>query len=83
MTVIKICNKLRYHRERYGFSQAALASTSQVSKVTISKIERNQDYIPHHKTRRKLAEALNINVEQLFPAILAYSLPEPLVYNAP
>lgn len=58
-------NTLRQWREKRQFSQTELAAIVGVQAQTIGNIE-NAKHTPHTRTRRKLAEALNVPLEQLF-----------------
>lgn len=59
-------NHLREHRIRQLMTQKQLAEKSGVSQVTISFIE-NQLSNPMDLTKQKLARALAVNPEELFP----------------
>jgi transcriptional regulator with XRE-family HTH domain len=57
---------LRHWRERRGLSLRALEARSDVSFVTIARIEASK-MSPTVATLEKLAEALDISVRDLFP----------------
>ncbi|MFZ1415625.1 MAG: helix-turn-helix transcriptional regulator [Defluviicoccus sp.] len=56
---------LKFHRERCGLSQEALADVSKVSKKTISRIERDEIRKPRRNTTKQLAQTLGIAEEAL------------------
>ncbi|MCY8737557.1 helix-turn-helix transcriptional regulator [Bacillus haynesii] len=58
-------NTLKKKRSEKGWSQLELAERSGVSQPTISQIERGIRKCSTHKIIMKLAEALEINVEEL------------------
>ena len=58
-------NRLKEYRARYRLSQTELGNLADVSRQTISLIERG-DYIPSVTLALKLAKILNASVEQLF-----------------
>lgn len=58
-------NRLKEYRARYRLSQTELGNLSDVSRQTISLIERG-DYNPSVTLALKLAKILNASVEQLF-----------------
>lgn len=58
-------NRLREYRARYRLSQTELGNLADVSRQTISLIERG-DYNPSVTLALKLAKILNASVEQLF-----------------
>ena len=72
MSVIKIKNKLRFYREKRALTQEELAEKAHVSRDTISKIENDKIQVPLPKSRRKLAQALEVEVHQLFRPIAFY-----------
>ena len=57
-------DRLRNLRERRALSLADLAQLSRVGRVTISRIENGRQK-PRPKTIRALAEALQVEVEEL------------------
>ena len=57
-------NRLKEYRARYRLSQTELGNLSDVSRQTISLIERG-DYNPSVTLALKLAKILNASVEQL------------------
>ena len=58
-------NRLKENRARYRLSQTELGNLADVSRQTISLIERG-DYNPSVTLALKLAKILNASVEQLF-----------------
>ena len=58
-------NRLKEYRARYRLSQTELGNLAEVSRQTISLIERG-DYNPSVTLALKLAKILNASVEQLF-----------------
>ena len=58
-------NRLKEYRARYRLSQTELGNLADVSRQTISLIERG-DYDPSVTLALKLAKILNASVEQLF-----------------
>ena len=58
-------NRLKEYRARYRLSQTELRNLADVSRQTISLIERG-DYNPSVTLALKLAKILNASVEQLF-----------------
>ena len=58
-------NRLKEYRARYRLSQTELGNLADVSRQTISLIERG-DYNPTVTLALKLAKILNASVEQLF-----------------
>lgn len=58
-------NRLKEYRARYRLSQTELGNLADVSRQTISLIERG-DYNPSVTLALKLAKILNASVEQLF-----------------
>ena len=64
--IIKIRNRLRLYREKRGLSQEDLAQMCQITKETISRIERNKVKLPHPKTRQKIAKALDVEIFKIF-----------------
>ena len=58
-------NRLKEYRARYRLSQTELGNLADVSRQTISLIERG-DYNPSFTLALKLAKILNASVEQLF-----------------
>ncbi len=62
--VLYIGDRLRDLRKRALLTQKELADKSGVGVTTIIRIERNQ-VEPHGRTIRKLAEALNVEPEEL------------------
>ena len=67
---------LRVWREHRGFSQSALARTVDASRVQIVDIEAGRRTGSVH-TRRRLADALGIGLDDLIPAAAASVSPEP------
>ena len=58
-------NRLKEYRARYRLSQTELGNLADVSRQTISLIERG-DYNPSVTLALKLAKIFNASVEQLF-----------------
>ena len=58
-------NRLREERDSKGWTQAELAARVGVSRKTINTVE-NRVFTPSATLAIKLAQALGINVEQLF-----------------
>ena len=58
-------NRLKEYRARYRLGQTELGNLADVSRQTISLIERG-DYNPSVTLALKLAKILNASVEQLF-----------------
>lgn len=58
-------NRLKEYRARYRLSKTELGNLADVSRQTISLIERG-DYNPSVTLALKLAKILNASVEQLF-----------------
>lgn len=57
---------LRSHRLAQGISQERLAQLVGVTHSTIARVERGEVQ-PHRLTKRAIAEAFGVPVEQLFP----------------
>lgn len=57
-------NKIKYHRERCGFSQTELAERAGVSLRTVQRIESGQN-IPRGYTLTVLAQALELEIHEL------------------
>ena len=53
-------------RQQQGLSQETLAQKSGVSRVTISKLETKQDAIANIDTLRKIANALQVGIGDIF-----------------
>ena len=64
-------NRLKEYRARYRLSQTELGNLADVSRQTISLIERG-DYNPSVTLALKLAKILNASVEQLFSLSLIH-----------
>lgn len=60
-----LANRIRQERERVGLTQAALAEVVGVSRKTINTVE-NGIFTPSALLALKLAQALNVPVEELF-----------------
>ncbi len=68
MAIIKICNKLHHYRTVVRrISQQEAADRSNIHRMTISRIETDATRLPQSETQKKLAEALNIPLNRLFP----------------
>ena len=61
----RLANRIKSERERTGLTQAALAERVGVSRKTINTVE-NGVFTPSATLAIKLAEALELTVEQLF-----------------
>jgi transcriptional regulator with XRE-family HTH domain len=61
-------NKLRYYRQRCGFSQFDLARLVDASQTRINAWENNRSRPPANK-RQEIATALNTTPERLFDAL--------------
>lgn len=59
-------NKLKYYRDKKGWSVAELAEKSGVSKVTIYKLERGDSGCTRLTTLRALSNALGRTVDTVF-----------------
>jgi DNA-binding XRE family transcriptional regulator len=62
---------LREIREARGFTQAKLALESGISRQTIISLESNPDYNVTSKTLVALADALSVEVQDLFLPIVS------------
>lgn len=60
-----LINHLKEHRARLGLNQEELGKQSQVSRQTISLIERG-DYSPSVTLALKIAKIFGVNVEDVF-----------------
>ena len=58
--------KIREVRERLNMTQVELAVKSGVSRTTISNLENGVESVTTTRTLNKLANALGVNVEDLF-----------------
>ena len=61
----RLANRIKSERERLGLTQAALAEMVAVSRKTINTVE-NGIFTPSTLLALKLAQALNVPVEELF-----------------
>ena len=61
----RLVNRLKEERERLALTQADLAARVGVSRKTINTVE-NRVFTPSATLAIKLAEALELSVEQLF-----------------
>lgn len=59
-------NKVKYYREKVGYTQEKLAEESQVSRNTISYIENNIDANVTFGIMQKIANALGKKVATIF-----------------
>lgn len=60
-----IINKIREKRLERGWTQFKLAEKSGVPQPTISQIENGSRKYPTHENIKKIAKALQINIEEL------------------
>lgn len=60
----------RLRRER-GLTQSELGVRAGVSPTTVSLIERQDDYNPAPRVKRRLAEALGVSISTLWPTVEA------------
>ena len=60
-----LSNSVRMHREKMGLTQEELASMTKLSRQSIISIEKGR-FTPSVHTALMLAEALQMNVEELF-----------------
>lgn len=61
----RLANKIKAEREKAALTQAALAELVSVSRKTINTVE-NGVFTPSATLAIKLAQALNVPVEELF-----------------
>jgi putative transcriptional regulator len=61
----RLANRIKSEREKASLTQAALAELVGVSRKTINTVE-NGVFTPSATLAIKLAQALNLSVEQLF-----------------
>jgi putative transcriptional regulator len=61
----QLANRLKEERERLGLTQAELAARVGVSRKTVNTVE-NRVFTPSALLALKLAQALDVSVEQLF-----------------
>lgn len=73
--------KLKMLREKKGWSKYRLSKESGVAPITITKIERGEIY-PELETLLKLAEALDVDVEELIAGTKKVKTPEDIVKEA-
>tara|TARA_R110002167_G_scaffold189086_1_gene391238 strand:- start:204 stop:404 length:201 start_codon:yes stop_codon:yes gene_type:complete len=62
---VELLNKLKIHRAVHNLTQAELALKVGVSRKTINTVE-NGIYIPSTVLALKIAEVLNVTVEDIF-----------------
>ena len=65
--VAVLARRMKAYRERKALTQAEFAEACGVSRAMVANIERVA-YYPGKRTRRRLAEALGVPVEDLFEA---------------
>jgi DNA-binding XRE family transcriptional regulator len=65
---MKLQNKVRLFRERYGWPQAKLSSLAEVDRSLISIIE-HHNYQPSDRIKRKIAAALGVTVAEVWPEV--------------
>ena len=58
--------KIQEIREKKRISQTELSEISGVSRVTINRLENEENVVTNTKTLQKLADALNVSVKTLF-----------------
>lgn len=58
--------RIKEVREEHGMSQTQLAEISGVSRATIWALETGKEKVTTTKTLNKLANALNVTVDELF-----------------
>ena len=58
--------RIKAVREKIGMSQTQLSKKSGISRATIWMLENGEDKITTTKTLSKLAEALNVTIDELF-----------------
>lgn len=58
--------RLKTARLQNGYSQAALASKSGVAFATVSLLETEKTCQPHPKTIKKICDALNVPVAEIY-----------------
>lgn len=67
-------SNLKYYRETKGFTQEELAKKSEVSRNTISSIETDANINITYNVMKKLANALDESVEDIFFKKLAQNI---------
>jgi len=60
-----LANRLREEREKRGWTQGELAARTELSRKTVNTVE-NRVFTPSALVALKLAEALEVPIEQLF-----------------
>jgi transcriptional regulator with XRE-family HTH domain len=63
---VTLGTRIREARQREGFTQQQLASRIGVQQGTLSRWERDE-YVPHAYLKPRLARALHVHVDVLFP----------------
>ena len=58
--------RIKAVREKIGMSQTQLSKKSGISRATIWMLESGEDKITTTKTLSKIAEALNVTIDELF-----------------
>lgn len=58
--------RIKAVREKIGMTQTQLSKKSGISRATIWMLENGEDKITTTKTLSKLAEALNVTIDELF-----------------
>ena len=61
----RLLNRIREERDKHGWTQADLAARIGVSRKTVNTVE-NGVFVPSTVIALKLAQALNVPVEELF-----------------
>lgn len=58
--------RIKSIREKLGLSQVQLAKKSGVSRTTISGLESGEERVTTTLTLKKIAEAMNVTIDELF-----------------
>ena len=58
--------RIKAVREKIGMSQTQLSKKSGISRATIWMLESGEDKITTTKTLSKIAEAMNVTIDELF-----------------
>jgi transcriptional regulator with XRE-family HTH domain len=57
---------LRFHRQAERLSRSELARRADLTYETVARLERGR-HAPQYRTQRRLADALGVSVDDLFP----------------